>query len=144
MKRMSLLAALILFAAIISLSISASAYAEPKISNCDISPKEIGTRTEVTFSFDYANVEGGLKGGKIALTQKIQLPGNERVVTRTSNWQSQLQDLSTYPSESGRFEKKFTNADIWRGPNIAIIYEFKVTDQKGGESNACTVKIRPR
>ncbi len=34
---------------------------QPKISNFDMSPKEISYKAEVTISFDYENVEGGLK-----------------------------------------------------------------------------------
>ncbi len=120
------------------------ASADPKISNCDISPKEITYKTEVTISFDYQNVEGGLKTGKVTLTQKIQFPGQKEVVTRTSNWQSYLSDLSAFPSESGRFERKFVNADIWRGPAIELVYEFRVVDGKGRESNVCTAKITPK
>jgi len=120
------------------------AYAQPKISNFDISPKEIGYKTEVTIAFDYENVEGGLKFGKVMLTQKIQLPGEEKVVARTSNWQVYLINLEAYPPESGRFEKKFINADLWRGPQIDLVYELKVIDRNGKESNICTTKIRPK
>jgi hypothetical protein len=144
MKRMSLLAAFLLLAAIISLGILAPAYAEPKILNCDISPKEIAYKTEVTISFDYENVEGGLKAGRVVLNQKIQLPGEEKVVTRISNWQANLEDLSAYTTESGRFEKKFENPDIWRGPLIELIYEIKLIDKNGKEGNVCATKITPK
>jgi len=120
------------------------AFAGPKISNCAISPKEIAYKTEVTISFDYENVEGGLKGGKVTLTQKIQLPGEEKVVTRTSNWQTYLSDLSAYTGDSGKFEKKFLNSETWQGPKIELIYEIKVIDKNGNESNSCTTKIRPK
>jgi len=119
-------------------------YAQPKILNCDISPKEIAHNTEVTISFDYENVEGGLKEAKAILNQKIQLPGQEKAVIRTSNWQSKLSDLSAYASESGRFEKKFINPDVWHGPQIELTYEIKIIDKNGRESNACMTKIKPK
>jgi hypothetical protein len=144
MKRMSLFFVFVFFAAIISLSASVPAYADPKISNCDISPKQIKQNTEVGISFDYENVEGGLKNGKVILNQKIQLPGEEKVVMRVSNWQTKLEDLSAYTSESGRFEKKFTNPDIWRGPGIELTYELKILDRNGRESNTCTARITPK
>jgi hypothetical protein len=135
---------LILFTIIIFLATARVTNAQPKISNCDISPKEIGYKTEVTISFDYGNVEGGLKEAKVLLIQKIQLPGEEKVVTRTSNWQAHLINLSDYPSESGRFEKRFVNSDIWQGPQIELSYEFKIIDKSGRESNVCTTKIKPK
>ncbi len=121
-----------------------TARAEPRISNCDISPKEIGYNTKVTISFDYKNIEGGLKNGKVMLIQQIQLPGEEKVVTRTSNWQSYLTDLSGFSTKSGKFEKRFVNAGRWRGPRIELTYELKVVDKDGTESNVCTTKIKPQ
>lgn len=135
----------VLFAVLaFSLNAAGTVFAQPKISNCDISPKEIAYKTEVTISFDYENVEGGLKEGKVTLTQKIQLPGQAKVVTRTSNWQSYLSDFSAFTAESGRFEKKFVNGDIWKGPQIELVYEFRVIDKNGRESNICTTKITPK
>lgn len=134
----------ILFSVTILLAGPGVANAQPRISNCDISPKEIGYKTEVTISFDYENVEGGLKEAKVILTQMIQLPDEEKAVTRISNWQAQLIDLSAYPAESGRFEKKFVNADLWRGPKIELTYEIKVIDKKGIETNICATKIMPK
>jgi hypothetical protein len=119
--------------------------AQPIISNFDISPKEIGYKTEVTISFDYENVEGGLKETKVFLTQKFQFPGGEKkVISRTSNWQAYLADLSAYSSVSGRFEKKFVNPDKWRISEIDLTYELKIVDKTGKESNALTTKIRPK
>jgi len=118
--------------------------AQPKISNFDISPKEIGYNTEVTISFDYENVEGGLKEAKVFLIQKFQFPGEDKMVTRTSNWQSSLTDLSAYPSESGKVEKKFINPDIWRLETIELTYELKIIDKNGRESNILTTKIKPK
>ncbi|NWG04941.1 MAG: hypothetical protein HXY44_18975 [Syntrophaceae bacterium] len=135
---------LVFFLLIILFATVGTSNAQPKISNFEMSPKEIGYNTEVTISFDYENVEGGLKEAKVFLTQKIQLPGEEKVVTRTSNWQSYLTDLSNYPSASGRFEKKFINADLWRGPQIKLTYEIKVIDKNGKESNICTTTITPK
>ncbi len=117
---------------------------QPKISNFDMSPKEIGYKTEVMISFDYENIEGGLKEAKVLLIQKIGLPGEEKVATRTSNWQEYLVNLSAYPSESGRFEKRFVNSESWRGPQIELTYELKVIDKNGKESNTCETKIRPK
>ena len=120
------------------------AMGQPKISNFDMSPKEIAYKTEVTISFNYENVEGGLKEAKVLLIQKIQIPGDPKIVTRTSNWQEYLINLSAYPSESGRFEKKFSNSEIWRGPQIELTYGLKVIDKNGKESNLCETKIKPK
>jgi hypothetical protein len=139
MKRISFL-----FVVFVFLNVSGPVYADPKISNCDISPKEIAQKAEVTVSFDYENVEGGLKEGKVLFIQKFQAPEEERVVTRTSNWQVYLQDLSAYASQSGRFERKFINQERWHGPMIDLTYEFKIIDKDSRESNPCTVKIRPK
>ncbi len=109
-----------------------------------MSPQEIGYKTEVTISFDYENIEGGLKEAKLLLIQKIQLPGEKKVVTRTSNWQEYLINLSAHASESGRFEKKFVNSEFWKGPQIELTYELKVIDKNGKESNTCETKIRPK
>ncbi len=135
---------LVLFHLVILFTAAGISNAQPKISNFDISPKEIGYNTEVTISFDYENVEGGLKEAKVLLIQKIQLPGEEKVVTRTSNWQAHLTDLSAYPSAFGRFEKKFVNAERWRGPKIELTYEIKVVDRNNKESNTLSTKITPK
>jgi hypothetical protein len=118
--------------------------AQPKISNFDISPKEIGYNTEVTISFDYENVEGGLKEAKAFLIQKFQFPGEEKIITRTSNWQVYLTNLSDYPSTSGRVEKKFINPDRWNLSPIELTYELKIIDKNGRESNILTTKIKPK
>ena len=120
-----------------------TAFAQPKISNCNISPKEISYKTEVTISFDYEHVEGGLKEAKVVLSQvqKIQLPGEQREYKRTSNWQSFLTGLSDYASESGRFERKFVNPDLWPLEKTELGYEIKVVDKNGRESNACRTTI---
>jgi len=141
-KRYSILVTLTL-SMVLFMGISEITYAQPKISNCDISPKEIKYQTEVTISFDYEYVEGGLKESRVILNQKIQLLGDEKVVTRTSNWQVYLLNLSEYTSESGRFEKKFINTELWRGPQIELTYEIKVIDKNGNESNICTTLLRP-
>ena len=117
--------------------------AQPKISNCDISPKKIAYKTEVIISFDYENVEGGLKEAQVTLTQRFKPPQQQEVV-RTSNWQSELADLSAYTAESGRFEKRFINPDMWRGPIIELTYEFKIIDKNGKESNTCPTTIMPK
>ena len=117
---------------------------KPQITKCDISPKEIKYKTEVTISFEYEDVEGGLKEAKVTLNQKIQMPDEEKVVTRTSNWESLLTNLSEYKETSGRYEKKFVNSEYWRGPSIQLTYEFKITDKRGKESNICTTKISPK
>ena len=96
----------------------------------------------MTISFDYENVEGGLKEAKILLIQKFQPPDQEQVITRTSNWQDYLINSSA-SSESGRFEKKFI-AGPWRGPLIELTYEIKIIDKKGAESNICETKIMPK
>lgn len=116
----------------------------PKIIICNILPKEISYSTEVTVSFDYENVKGGLKNGKMLLLQKIQLPGEEKIVTRTSNWQPFLADVSGFPDEAGHFEKRFVNPERWRGPPIELTYEIKIVDEKGRESAPCSTKITPK
>ena len=131
----------ILFGVTILLAGPGVANAQPRISNFDISPKEIGYNTEVTISFDYENVEGGLKEAKVFLIQKFQLPGEEKMITRTSNWERYLADLSAYPSESGRVEKRFINAELWRGPRNELTYEIKVVDRNGKESDSLSTKI---
>ena len=143
MKKWHLTLTVLLISLTLSFINSAISYAQPKISNCDISPKKIAYKTEVTISFDYENVEGGLKEGQVTLTQRFRLPQQEEVV-RTSNWQPELADLSAYTAESGRFEKRFINPDIWRGPIIELTYEIKVIDKNGKESNACTTTIMPK
>jgi len=119
------------------------AYGQPRISNCDISPNDIGSQTKVTISFDYENVEGGLKQAKVLLLQEFQLPGQD-MVTRTSNWQVYLEDMSAYDSESGGFVTTFANPDMWYGPQIELTYKFKIVDKNGNESNVCSTKIMPK
>ena len=143
MKKWHLILPVLLISMTLPFISSAIIYAQPKISNCDISPKKIAYKTEVTISFDYENVEGGLKEAQVTLTQRFKPPQQQEVV-RTSNWQSQLVDVSAYTSESGRFEKRFVNPDIWRGPIIELTYEFKVIDKNGKESNTCTTTIMPK
>ena len=120
------------------------ANAQPKIKNFDISPKVIGFKTEVTISFDYENVEGGLKEAKVFLIQKFQFSGEGKMVTRTSNWQDYIENMSSYTSESGRFEKKFINPDRWMLPEIELTYELKIIDKNGRESDIQTTKITPK
>src|SRR5512139_408092 len=107
MKKLQLVLSVLFAVLALSLVAVGTVFAQPKIANCDISPKEIAYKTEVTISFDFEKVEGGLKEGKVLLIQKIQFPGQEKVVTRTSNWQSYLSNLSAFAAESGRFERKF-------------------------------------
>ena len=143
MKKWHLILTVLLISMTLPFISSAISYSQPKISNCDISPKKIAYKTEVIISFDYENVEGGLKDAQVTLTQRFKPPQQQEVV-RTSNWQSQLVDVSAYTSESGRFEKRFVNPDIWRGPIIELTYEFKVIDKNGKESNTCTTTIMPK
>ena len=143
MKKWHLILTVLLISMTLPFISSAISYAQPKISNCDISPKKIAYKTEVIISFDYENVKGGLKEAQVTLTQRFKPPQQQEVV-RTSNWQSQLVDVSAYTSESGRFEKRFVNPDIWRGPIIELTYEFKVIDKNGKESNACGTTIMPK
>jgi len=117
---------------------------KPRVSNCAIAPNEIGVGTEVSISFEYENVSGGLRNGKVLLIQKVQLPGDEKVVRRTSNWQAFLTDVSEYSGEKGRFEKRFVNPERWRGPRIELVYEIKVIDQQGRESKPCATKLTPK
>jgi len=135
---------LVLFQLIILFTTVGISNAQPKISNFDLSPKEIGYRTEVTISFDYENVEGGLKEARAFLIQKFQFPGEEKIITRTSNWQVYLTDLSAYSSASGRVEKKFINPDIWRLEIIELTYELKIIDKNGKESDILATKIKPK
>ncbi len=135
---------LVLFSLMIFFTAAGISNAQPKISNFDISPKEIGYKTEVTISFDYENVEGGLKEAKAFLIQKFKFPGEEKMITRTSNWQIYLNDLTAYPSASGRVEKKYINSDIWRLETIELTYELKIIDKNGRESNILTTKIKPK
>jgi hypothetical protein len=144
MKKRYWIAKILTFFMVLVVGITEITYAQPKISNCDISPKEIGHKDEVTISFDYENVAGGLKEAKAILTQKVQMSREGEVFRRVSNWQVHLTNLSAYSSEFGRFEKNFINEDIWRGPTIEFTYEIKIIDTNGKESNICVTKIRPK
>jgi len=135
---------LVFFQLIILFVTAGISNSQPRISNFDILPKEIGYKTEVTISFDYENVEGGLKEAKAFLIQKFQFPGEEKLITRTSNWQVYLTNLSAYPSSSGRVEKKFINPDRWNLPPIELTYELKIIDKNGKESNTLVTKIMPK
>jgi len=144
-QRTRILLLLILFEAIITACATAGGLkTQPSISNCDISPNEISSQTKVTISFDYKNVEGGLKQAKVLLTQEFQIDPQQKVVTRKSNWQAYLEDLSAYDSESGRFVTTFVNPERWQGPQIELTYKFKIVDKNGKESNICTTKIKPK
>lgn len=139
---------LVLFILISTMSITCAtkmvAHGQPRIANCDISPDEIGYQTKVTISFDYENVRGGLKNAKIGLLQEFQIDEEQDLITRTSNWQAYLEDLSAYPLESGRFVTTYVNTESWSGPKIQLTYKFKIVDKYGNESNFCTTKIMPR
>ena len=135
---------LVFFQLMIIFAAAGISNAQPKISNFDMLPKEIGFNMEVTISFDYENVEGGLKEAKVFLIQKFQFPGEDKMITRTSNWEQYLTDLSAYPSESGKVEKKFVNPDRWPLPEIELTYELQVIDKNGKESNIIKTKIRPK
>ena len=144
MKKWSLLLFILISTMSITCATKMVAHGQPRISNCGISPDEIGYQTKMTISFDYENVKGGLKNAKIVLLQEFQVDEQQELVTRTSDWQAYLEDLSAYPSESGRFVITYVNTDMWTGPVIELTYKFKIVDKNGNESNFCTTKIMPR
>ena len=55
-----------------------------------------------------------------------------------------LDDRAGFVASAGRFERAFVNSEIWRGPSIDLVYQLKIIDASGRESNAVETTIRPR
>jgi len=123
---------------------ASQAFCTPKIMNCSIKPDVIGINDEVTVSFNYEDVEGGLNNAKILLIQRIKFPNSDKTIERTSNWQRFLENTKDYKAENGSFERMFINLNKWEGPVFDLIYDIKIIDKNGKQSQPCSTTIRPK